>query len=478
MSSEPLHRARPDQDTNALHLFLWLVVGAVGWTVSGYAAGQHGVLLVMSILSMVLGGWYFWFDGGGRRITPVGVYSFAFGLFAGYAGVYVHGYVSPAYDITYLAVAAVALYFSQVLTVCGLPHTVEVPRSGTDSVEVARWGVALGVVLTVVGVLGSIAGLSFSGLVDAIAFAGVTIVAVSLFRLRGRIGPVKIIATAVGFAAYVLFVFNGFGRLSIGALGIAIVLAADGGRRISARTLKLVTLAGSVPTLTILAHSRVAFTSHLNPNQGSDVTGMESVVSPFMRFAQLMSARDTPPLRHGESFLASAAIFVPRPLWPGKPIGMGAELAHYFRPDLDGTGHSELALFNGEWFYNFGAVGLLLMVVVTRIALKRLNQWQVHLAQQSWTTPTALLLDVLLVLVVSGLPDLYWGGTFTFMSRTGFRVVGVVVLAAVLPRPQPGAHTRKLAGGSAETRSVAPARRTPEWPGQVARRHELVRRSR
>jgi hypothetical protein len=39
-----------------------------------------------------------------------------------------------------------------------------------------------------------------------------------------------------------------------------------------------------------------------------------------------------------------------------------------------------------------------------------------------------MLLSVTFLVLASGLPDLFWGGTFTFMSRGGFRLFVVGAL--------------------------------------------------
>ncbi|MGZ6798943.1 MAG: hypothetical protein ACXVGR_03820 [Mycobacteriaceae bacterium] len=431
--SGPSRRARDLAAGAELQLCGWLAAGLVVWPVSA-VHGPRTELLAMSLLSLAQGVWFFWADGGGRRVTPVGVYSYAFALFVGYAGIYLQDSLNPVDDVSFIAAAVVAAYFTQVYVVVGMPQPVEEDRPRRDRPEVARWGLLLGVVLTAAGTGAALAGLTLGGVVDATAFSGVTVLAVALFRPQAG-GPgllLRGVMVAVAFAVYVRFVFDGFGRLTIGALGIAVILAVSSGRQVSVRSIKLLTLVVSVPTLMVLAVTRVQFTGQLNPNQGNDVTGFESVASPLERFGQLLSGTDRPPLHYGQSFVASATVFVPRSVWPDKPIGLGADLAHFYRPDLDGTGHSELALLHGEWVYNFGLVGLVAMALVMRLVLRRLNEWQVLLDQRSWTARRVFLLQVMLILVVSGFPDLFWGGTFTFMSRSGFRLVVVAVVLVLL----------------------------------------------
>jgi hypothetical protein len=201
--------------------------------------------------------------------------------------------------------------------------------------------------------------------------------------------------------------------------------------------IKLAVLAATAPALIIFSRLRVEFTATLNPNQTSDVTGFESVASPLLRFSQLMDLIQAGVLhlKFGETFFSSAVALFPRSLWPNKPVGFGAELAAIFRPDAIGTGQSEFALFHGEWIYNFGIVGLALMIPLVGLFVGSLNRWLVLASDQSLNSRAHLIGLAAAVVGVSGLPDLLWGGTELYIARAGERLVVLLIVFVLFVWP-------------------------------------------
>jgi hypothetical protein len=237
------------------------------------------------------------------------------------------------------------------------------------------------------------------------------------------------------FLLYAIYIFRGFGRLTLVALGFALALAAA--QRMPAGLIKLGVLAAATPALIILSRLRVEFTASLNPNQTSDVTGFESVASPLLRFSQLIDLVQGGflHLKLGETFFSSAVALFPRALWPSKPVGLGAELAAIFRPDAIGTGQSEFALFHGEWLYNFGVIGLVVMIPVVGLSAGALNKWLVLASDRPLNSRAHLIGLVAAVVAASGLPDLLWGGTDTYVARAGERLVVLLVVYILFVRP-------------------------------------------
>lgn len=81
------------------------------------------------------------------------------------------------------------------------------------------------------------------------------------------------------------------------------------------------------------------------------------------------------PFRHGRTVLVTALGFIPRAMWPGKPIAIGKELTRYYvGPSYAATsGFSVTPTLPGEFFINFGWPGLigggLLFGLVCRLAV-------------------------------------------------------------------------------------------------------------
>jgi hypothetical protein len=420
-----------------LSILVWLSAGiiAVLLGADGSAAGAERATLTISILSIALGVWLFWVHGG-TRITAVGAWGFAFALFVGVAGwftvVVVH---QPPPN---LLQALVVAYFGQV-AMYGLfwrwsAQPAAAIRWPVDPL-VARWGIGVGSVLLLGSSLASLLGAREVVLVDETAFASAVLLAASLLLHRGSgLGIFRLALTAGAFLAYALFVFSGFGRLTLGALGLAIGIVAT--KWFPGRTVKGAILLMSVPTLVILSQTRVAFTAQLNPDQGS-ITGFESATSPLITFARLLEMHAQTPLAWGSTFWASAVALVPHSIWPNKPPGFGAVLVPIFDPELVGTGHSEAALSHGEWLYNFGPIGLVLMVLVLGPIVRVIDRWlESTESGPVWDRPR-LLSYVGAAIAAAGLVDLVWVGTFTWVARSGSRllIIGLLALLSWIVSP-------------------------------------------
>ena len=444
-----------------LPVLFWLGLGLIALALDtpDSLGGHDRALTFLSAAAMALGLWVFCRDGGSHRITAAGVYNFAFALFVGGAGLYIVQQWDWAATET-MVVAVAAAYAVQLALFavfwCNSPHGPRKQPVDDDVLEITRWGLRVGVVMLTAGVIGAHFGLKLGGLVDAVAFVGVVLLAVSIFRTKRGWDPIRVAIAGTAFFLYVYYVFQGFGRLTLGALGFALAIAAA--QRVRAGIVKFAILVGSVPTLIVLARTRVAFTATLNPYQTPDVTGFESVASPLLRFSQLldMSQRGFLPLKFGETFFSSAvAPLVPHVLWPGKPVEFGAELSSIFRPDLNGTGNTELALFHGEWLFNFGTLGLIVMVPVVGLSVSALSRWLVSASDKPLDSRARLIGLSGAVVAASGLVDLLWGGTGTFTPRSGERLMVLLVVFLLFARKMPVSVTSEpgAARGFAAARS-------------------------
>jgi hypothetical protein len=419
----------------------WAVVVGMAWLAAGVGPlvltsaishdGQYFSIVALSALSLVFGLWVFWRDGG-RWMTAVGIYNFAFALFVGFAGLYQVSGAAANGSLGPLLHALTFCYFSHVCTwlLCWRRRSPP-PRLADTPVDpaVTRWSVVMGLSL----LLGAVAAATalpapLPLFVEPAGFVGVLLLGAGLLRgsFRRKWLVWGVILTAA-FTLYFDYLFNEFGRIKLGALGFGLfVILAHGGR---GRWAKSLVVLGSAPALIFLASIRA--------NPVADQSGLGSMMSPLRDFGALLSLNDAGllPKGLGHTFFASLVALVPRSMWADKPVGFGSELVPLLSPQLVGTGHSSAALFFGEWVFNFGLPGLVVMVPIVGLAIRGIDALLVRQVARPIADRRALLRYLTATVVVVGMIDLMWVGTFTYMARTGPRllVLGVFVILFGIP---------------------------------------------
>ncbi|NGM11412.1 hypothetical protein [Verrucosispora sioxanthis] len=437
----------------------WLVAGALCFVLDGVesAGWPRQGALVLSALSALFGLWVFWRDGA-CRITAVGLYHLAFALFVGFSGLYqvarawsdaAGASLFPALAICYFVQVTTWLLFWSGLGIPDLP-----PDAGQADGRTAGWAMRCGAVLLTLAVAGSTMIPGSVPLVNSAGFIGVLLLSAGLLGgpMR-RWLPLGAVVIGVAFAIYFIYLFNGFGRLVLGALALALlVIAAHRDRR---RLTKSLVLLGAAPVLLFLAGLRA---SDASASPGVEEDGFESAVSPLHSFAQLLDlhAMGSLPMAMGETFLNAAVGLIPRAIWPEKPVGFGADLVPFLSPELAGTAHSEAALWHGEWLFNFGLPGLALMIPVTGLVVRAIDWLLLRASSKPLDRPSAVGVYAGTILAAVGLFDLVWVGSFTYVVRTGGRLL---VLLAVLLLLAWGASRLRTSGHAAESYSVAGSRR-------------------
>ncbi|MGW3602135.1 hypothetical protein [Micromonospora sp. NPDC005161] len=394
------------------------------------AWGRDGTL-AMSFLATLFGAWVFWRDGG-QRITAVGLYNLAFAFFVGFSGLYQTVKAWTLDPGVPLFTAVAICYFVQVVTWLlfwsgGVPRRLP-PNAGQADGRTAGWAVKCGVLLLVLAVAMATIAPDSMQVANPVGFVGVVLLAVGLLR-----GPVARhtflwgVVLLIAFAVYFTYLFNGFGRIVVGTLALALLVISA--HRDQRPYTKLLILGGAAPALLFLAGLRAT------GSQGSPFTvdqdGFGSAISPLHAFAQLLRLDQVGllPRGWGETFVNAAVGLVPRALWEGKPVGFGADLVTFLSPELVGTGHSAAALAHGEWLYNFGLLGLGLMVPVIGLAVRFIDWLLAWASSSPLTTPYAVGAYAGAIVTAVGLFDLLWVGSFTYVVRGGGRLL---VLAAVV----------------------------------------------
>ncbi|WBB94165.1 hypothetical protein [Verrucosispora sp. WMMC514] len=423
--------SRPVIVRHGLTGLAWLTLGAAAYTVGSSDPDGWGYsgTIALSALSAVFGCWVFWRDGG-NRITAVGVYNLAFALFVGFAGLYLAVKAGSDNPGAPLFAAQAVCYFSHVtmwmlfwgttVAPARRPHSPQVTVDG----RTAGWAVTFGTALLAVAVTVALAAGHTTVLVMPAGFVGVLLLGVGL--LLGPLGRRTLLCGAVliaAFGIYFTYLFTGFGRIVIGTLALALLVVFA--YRHTHRYAKTIIVGGAAPALLFLAALRAG-----GPGSTIDADGFGSAVSPFSSFAHLWQLDIWGYLPHaaGSTFWAAAVALVPRAMWPDKPVGFGSEIVPYLSPELAGTEHSAAALWHGEWLFNFGGWGLLVMIPVIGLAVRGIDRLLIRAAARPLTTPASLAGFVAAILAMVGLFDLLWVGSFTYMTRTGSRLVVLVLL--------------------------------------------------
>ncbi|MGH3788104.1 MAG: hypothetical protein ACRDRG_16500 [Pseudonocardiaceae bacterium] len=415
---------------------VWILLGAIGLTLHGAGMGVAAVLTGMGVLQLIFGVWVFWTHGG-RQITAAGVYSLSGSIFVGFAGIYYA--VLYGSDVPHAVYVATALcYFSHVAMYALFWRTSYQTEHAATHVcpaePVTAWLMKTGLMLLATALAAHLAGIQIV-VIDAMAFVSVVfLTCASFYHPAGPASrPWYLFASVMGFSLYTLIFFTGFGRLRLATLGLVFAIAAC--HHFRHRLVKLVTLVSLPGALLVFGAIRVTFLQEMHPqNTDSESSGIGSAVSPLFDFGRLVQGVNdgTIGYGYGSTFVATLFLDVPRVLWEGKPIGFGAVLAELLLKDgtyVEGT--SLAALSSGEWFYNFGVVGIALMVVVLGLAIRWLDGVLHGILERPLATRKDLLVLAAVLVAVAGMSDLMWVGTFTYNERAGTRLLVIFAVALI-----------------------------------------------
>lgn len=423
---------------------------------------------LVSVATSLLGPLVFYQHGGGR-ITATGVFFLGIGVFAGLGGFLIAIYGSYPVDRA-LFYAAVLTYATSLLTYqvflrnpAGRPRE-RAAAAGRGRLRVPGEGLWIGPVLVLVGLYLSVLGLPLGPLPPELAHCGVLLTAGALL-LPARANPILrrpgySLLAGVAIVGYVVRFFSGYGRLNLATMALSLtVLFAVSHRARRPRLIKLTVIVAVIPFLILgaaVGASRSTFISvtgdrstyalEFEGDLFATGRGLESVMSPLARFADLIrledsggSASQVIGQARGSTFLVALVPWIPRSWWPDKPFGFGRELATLLTPYGE-YGHSEAALNLGEWFYNFAWLGLAMMVALHGPIIRRLDRYLAESTQPEPRSMPDVVRALVPIVLTAGLADYVWIGTFTYMSRAGTRAFILIILGLlVLQRRSSGA---------------------------------------
>lgn len=405
--------------TSALPWLSLLLLVLLTNSLLGVASGPTAVTIaLLGVVHSAIG----FYLHGGSRITAAGVLLFGMLIFGYFPTLYYAWLQQDFTPVPYEIRGLSALLAGQFVlyAVWSVPDR-RVTQIIRHPVPPSAWvpGISLGLASLLVGVaIGALEISSLRSLAQPAGYGGIVLIAVSLVQARRRINLIALTVIASLFVTFVALLFTGGGRLVLGSLALALTMAIGFTWRPS--YVKAATLAALPPGLALLAQIRAD--SVANPVTGYQESGLESVVWPQRFLFTLMedSVAGYYAPGNGETFIASALIWVPREMWADKPVGFGLTLTQLYKPELLVVGHSEAALVQGEFVYNFGLWGLLLAAIVVGFAIFWLDAWLVTLHNLHVTSTSILIAQSVGTVLTAGVVDLVWVGTFTFVSRAGF----------------------------------------------------------
>lgn len=397
--------------------------------------GQAPTLFALGLLNIVVGGAIFWFHGG-SRITAAGLFGLACVVFVGVSAVWWTIQSGPVEtESSDVAAASVCCLVLMWAAFWRQPPTHAPRRPLSASRAVSQTGMLLAIPLVLVTAVGTRWSYGVSSSVPVhICLGCFTLLMVSVQVHLASLGDSRRLivvqgACAVGIVGLMAFtVFTGYGRLNLVALGMAGLLVISGQ---SARIwVKAATLVAVGPALLVLSLARQIWFEH---KYGVTTNGAMSVFTPLRDCARLIDrvSAGVVHLDFGQSMLAPLVFWIPRALWADKPVSLGAHIGSllgYSGPE----GQTWSAMFLGDFFLALGWWSLPIVIVVVGVLIKLLDAWWARQWSASGRDVTWLLRTTLVVVLVSDVPDYFWGGSFNYISRCVLRVTPILGLLACI----------------------------------------------
>jgi hypothetical protein len=396
-------------------VFILLPTGTEDYQLAFAAVGALNLLTCLAVFT----------NHGGGQVTVLGVYSIPHGLFVGGAAA-----LAPTIHERIESTAVwvlVVMHVGYLVTVCATAGTVKevfAPLTVANSPDYRmRWVIAalVSIGLRRIGVDLGIIG-------AAVRWCSLTCVAVSyLISWKKKLISEAQLYMVFGccLIGYTFLVFEKNGRLQIATLGLILLSALSLGRDV--RRIKVLSVL-AVPIFLWWGGGLRSRQDAVSKQDSANVLdGLASAYAPLydcIRVVRADALHDQPrfPRQYGKTLFESGTAWVPRSLWPSKPKGLGARLTEIYLPKYSAYGHSMAALGYGEWYINFGWLGLILFPVFPVWAIRQLQKWRIKMATRS-----TVIAPYLWVFAVSAFADFIWVGTFTAVVRNGFAAVVCVL---------------------------------------------------
>ena len=398
---------------------------------------------------------------GGNQITTAGVYCLASAVFIGFAGLWwtaQPGALPPAVMIG----ATTGLGSEVAMYLLFWRRQVRFAPMRCEYQAIRDWALILGVGTAALGTIATLLHLAIGG---HIALGGLCALTIALvMRGSGSGGrQLRLLAPCFIVLFYVNTAFTGYGRLNIITLGLVALITLSTAEQNKYKITKSITLLGVAPTTIYMVHLRQRFSLD---TIGTQLSGIGSIVNPLKTFGDLVMAHEHGQFgfAHGSSFISSGLFWVPRAYWENKPVGFGSVLTSTLYPNLSGTGYSMAGLTWAEWYYNFGWLGLLPMVVIIGLLIRTIDRWRESASSGAIVNRRQHFHAMLSLLLGAYIVNLMWDGSFTFCSRVGQDLIGTVIIFGLSSSKRPHLHVPRTSLTSRKLVRIAPelpiARRT------------------
>lgn len=379
-----------------------------------------------------------------RRISVLGLFNLSTALFIGVAGIYTALDADNGLSDFYLACAIVGSFAVQVATTALAwgRNTDQALRFTLPPDHAAhwatRWGMFLLVILAIVQVASD--GGSIRAYIEAGAFVSITVLAIGvLWREQARIYSWRTVMLLGCLVLYAELFHSGQGRLRVVALACTIGVLVS--IRFQKRIVKLAVV-GLIPlALLWLSYDRLSLQESLQTGASEGRTGLESMMSPIIVFAQLLEAQQVQgfPLSYGYNLLSFLALLAPG---EAEPRALGYELVQITSPERYGSGYSVVASSTGEAVYNFGLFGFVVVVPVVAFIVHMLDKLLARTVTKVNLTTFGLIAIVFWAICAGSFADFTWSGQHTYLARIAMRlpfIAGLAIFAWIY-----GSRTRQV----------------------------------
>lgn len=399
---------------------------------------------VLSALVLAFGIWAFVVHGG-PQITAAGLACASTGAFVGYAGLWWSTYNPSALAGAFLAAIA-APFFVIVLTYhLYWWHTQQAVAIRCVDPDNSKWSINNGFWIAFLGLAGQVSSaVQLFPVASALTTVGILMIAIGLSgRSRKDLVSAQSLLFVMLLSLYFYMTFRGFGRLTVivllASLGL-VFTARSTGRVVKWVAILAVPIGAEVLTRlrSVILHGQVL-------EAAPDVA--DSDVGGVAVFQQLIELGDRLDFAWGSTLFATLVLPVPRELWAEKPFGFGFELTLLFLPEYASAGHSMVATFFGEWYYNFGWWGFPCLMVLFGPAVRWIDRKRSTYLSSPPGRRESILEYVFYITCAAGMLNLIWSGTHTFMARAIWIAAVLIVMGLVYRslEPERAPHIRRPA---------------------------------
>lgn len=424
--------------------------------IAGWLAGAITILLIqslassispgsveaLSLLPLAFGVSVFIRHGGGR-ITTLGLFNLSLALFIGYGGwvsatdpfsPVSHGYLTLAIAGSFLAQLAITLLAWPAID---LPDHPAPTINDHDALWLSTIGAMTFLVCLYVFTWEEVTSGIAILFLEGASFCAIVVFAMGAFYREGaRLFSVSGVVVVGAFFVYVELIHGGgAGRLRLVALACTLALLVSA--RFPQRAYKWVIVAGTPLAIFWLAVQRLSQQEAIEAGGSAGRTGLESMTGNVVTFAQLLEkqAGGEAPLAWGLNFLSAPVLVIPQRLLPfEKPEALGYELVKLLDPEKYGTGYSLASTLFGEWVFNFGVWGLVLVVPVMAWVLAFVDRRFRRSVDGLADHENSFMPVLVWILVAGSIGDLTWQGLHTLTARTLSRLPLAIAVGLIVQR--------------------------------------------